>query len=458
MEIKHIGHAGFLVSTQGENILMDPWLNPAGAYAASWFSYPSNELIDPDRLEIADYLYISHWHQDHFDTWFLRSRSEEFKKRVVVLISDFKYKKLRDDLKQLGYATVIELNSTTPFQTQHGTEIRILREENPFFVDSAILVSSRDCTFLNENDCKLPIEQEAWLRSLYGSIDIFTAQFSGATFHPTCYTNYSENELKVIAAERRKAKFQRIIDSMDRLNAKHYIPSAGPACFLSDDLFHLNNNPNSIFPTSSDLKEYIASIRPDIADKIIDLSPAETLSIKDHAIGDAPNHKFISRATVDEYLGQYKKRKSEVIAQELRMFSTEEGDIITDAKKHFQHLLEKVPTLATEANCILEVVIAGIGNFHVDTSKGVITTEKPESSLQHYTIELTPFWMRAIIKRLISWEDFILSFRFKISRTPDIYNEAIIAFLHLETEEERSDYVAYRKALRDQKPDRICRW
>jgi len=66
--------------------------------------------------------------------------------------------------------------------------------------------------------------------------------------------------------------------------------------------------------------------------------------------------------------------------------------------------------------------------------------------------------MRAIINKLISWEDFILSFRFKISRTPDIYNEAIIAFLHLETAEERSAYVAYRKALREQEPDRICRW
>jgi UDP-MurNAc hydroxylase len=458
MEIKYIGHAGFLVSSEGENILMDPWLNPAGAYAASWFPYPSNEAIDPNSLEVADYLYISHWHQDHFDTWFLQSRSEEYKKRVVVLISDFKYKKLRDDLHALGYGTVIEVDSTTPFQTKRGTEIRILREENPFFVDSAILVSSSDCTFLNENDCKLPIEQEVWLQSLYGSIDVFAAQFSGATFHPTCYTNYSDNELKTIAAERRKAKFQRIIDSIDRLAAKHYLPSAGPACFLSDDLFHLNNNPNSIFPTAANLKEYIAIVRPDIADKIIELAPTESLRVIDHTIEVTPSHQAISATSVNEYLDQYKKRKEQLIANEIATFSIEVGDVLKDAKKHFQHLLEKVPALATEANCILEVKVTGVGNFYVDSSRHTIHDVGPQSSLQQYTIELSPFWMRAIINNLIPWEDFILSFRFKISRTPDIYNEAIIAFLHLETTEERSDYVAYRKALREQEPDRMCRW
>jgi UDP-MurNAc hydroxylase len=103
MIITSLGHAGFHIQAGNDTILADPWLNPAGAYGASWFPLPSNESLDPGTLEDATILYISHWHIDHLDEWFLRGRSDQFKKNVRVVIPNFKYKKLRNTIIHCGY-------------------------------------------------------------------------------------------------------------------------------------------------------------------------------------------------------------------------------------------------------------------------------------------------------------------------------------------------------------------
>jgi len=42
--IEYLGHAGFVVWTNHEIIMMDPWLTWNGAYDHSWFQYPCNHI------------------------------------------------------------------------------------------------------------------------------------------------------------------------------------------------------------------------------------------------------------------------------------------------------------------------------------------------------------------------------------------------------------------------------
>jgi len=454
--ITSLGHAGFLIETGDDVILADPWLDPAGAYAASWFPYPSNSSIDPNHLERATILYISHWHKDHLDEWFLHSRSKEFKERVRVIIPNFKYKKLFDIIKNCGYANIEELPSFEEIRTNSGTEIAVIYDTNPLFVDSALFVRSDGINFLNENDCKLSVADEEAIVSRYGIIDIFTAQFSGATFHPTCYT-YTEQEKTKISSMRRKAKFDRIVSSIERLKASYYIPSAGPACFLSDDLRELNLNPSTVFSNADDFKYYLRSDHPSLLNTFIELLPGDKLSLsKDKPIE-------LEKIFTDDYLSQdylmrYAKDKKGIITTEFEKYRASLGDILSDTKEHFRSLCSNTPELGKLAAANLEVILTGEngGSFMIDTSTGNLSSTPIQNSQQIYTLSLDTFWMRAIIN-LLTWEDFILSFRFSIERKPDTYNEALIAFLHLETDEERQDYINYHDLIASSEKERISR-
>ncbi|MDP4219445.1 MAG: MBL fold metallo-hydrolase [Bacteroidota bacterium] len=456
MTITSLGHAGFLIEAGADTILADPWFDPAGAYAASWFPYPSNELIDLAGLERANILYVSHWHRDHLDEWFLKGRSKEFKERVRVLVPNFKYKKLRDTIRECGYMNIEECGSFESIKTDSGTELSIIYDANPLFVDSALFVRSGNINFLNANDCKLSVADEEKLVKRYGAVDIFTAQFSGATFHPTCYT-YSEEKKRAISESRRKAKFDRIVSSFERLGAAYYIPSAGPACFLSDELFHLNLNPATVFSSAADFKEYLRTEELAVYSAFTEILPGEKFILSG---GEGKVMRSKSElAPAREYLTEYANKKKEIIAAEIERYRHPIGNILSDTKQHFRSLYANVPALAVLAAANLEVKLTGEGSgtFFLNTVSGEISDSPFDNSLQRYMISLDSFWMRAIIDGLMSWEDFILSFRFSIERDPDIYNEAIIAFLHLETEEERKDYITYHEFIGSGEKERVTR-
>ena len=74
MRATSIGHAGMLIETASGSILCDPWFLPA--FFGSWFVFPRNDQLGDElleRIESADFLYITHLHADHHDAPWLRA-------------------------------------------------------------------------------------------------------------------------------------------------------------------------------------------------------------------------------------------------------------------------------------------------------------------------------------------------------------------------------------------------
>ncbi len=448
MNIHFLGHAGFLVECAKDAILCDPWFSPYGAYAASWFPFPENDAIDLDSLERATHLYISHWHEDHLDEWFLRTRSELFKQSVVVIIPKFQYPRLRDEIAKCGFANILEIEDE--YTTANGTRIYIQRDENPLYSDSSITIGSGEYVFVNSNDCKLTIGQEEEILRRFGAVTMYAAQFSGATFHPTCY-DYPAAQKIEMSRTRREAKFRRIVSSIERLKAKAYIPSAGPACFLSEDLFDLNLNTETVFSTNNDFYLWLEN-DGERSWFFTEILPGEEIDA--NALSE---QRASFQYESQEYLTSYAKRRILEIGERLVQFGHPMENMLDAAKRHFQSKLDDVPALARKANVLLEVVI-GNHSFFVDTFTGTIADTHPQiHNKQKYRIELSEFWSRALLGGKIRWEDLILSFRFKISRTPDVYNEAFIAFLQLDTTEEREDYIRHLDLLARRNKERVRR-
>ena len=131
MRITFLGHVGLFVETRHGSVLCDPWFSPA--YFGSWFPFPRNDDLDPERFANPDFLYVSHLHRDHFDPEFL---ARHVGKDARVLLPDFPVPMLERELRALGFRYFVATRDHEPIEID-GLEIAILehagfaRVENP---------------------------------------------------------------------------------------------------------------------------------------------------------------------------------------------------------------------------------------------------------------------------------------------------------------------------------------
>jgi UDP-MurNAc hydroxylase len=234
MRITFLGNAGLHIETRFGSILCDPWTNPA--YFDSWFVFPDNSELDWDRYGRADYLYVSHLHQDHFDPGLL---SDHVSRAATVLLPDFPVPDLRGQLERLGFTRFCAIPSGRVVQLG-GLRLMVQALRSPAdgpLGDSLLAVGDGTARVLNQNDAR-PADLGPILG--FGPFDVHFLQFSGAIWWPWAYELPPAAQRSFGAAKRangldRAARYVRAV------GARHVVPSAGPACFLDDDLFALND-------------------------------------------------------------------------------------------------------------------------------------------------------------------------------------------------------------------------
>jgi UDP-MurNAc hydroxylase len=102
VQITFLGQAGLFIETRGVSILCDPWFNPS--FFGSWYPFPANDGIDPERIGRPTFLYVSHLHHDHFDPRFLRDHVD---KATTVLLPAYPLDDLKKALHGLGFERFI---------------------------------------------------------------------------------------------------------------------------------------------------------------------------------------------------------------------------------------------------------------------------------------------------------------------------------------------------------------
>ncbi|NBW31916.1 MAG: (2Fe-2S)-binding protein, partial [bacterium] len=113
--------------------------------------------------------------------------------------------------------------------------------------DSALLVDDGEERLLNLNDSR-PTDPDRLL--VQGAIDICLLQFSGAIWYPMVY-EMPTKAAEALAKKKRAAQFTRAARYVEIISPRVVIPSAGPPCFLDDELFRWNDvhdADDSIFP------------------------------------------------------------------------------------------------------------------------------------------------------------------------------------------------------------------
>ena len=359
MRATSLGHAGILIEAGSSKILCDPWFVPA--FFGSWFVFPRNDQLEAEllaKIESPTHLYISHIHGDHFDEAFLASHVN---RDAIVLLPDFPSHELERRLSNLGFTKFVKTENGKEIAIDTETKIAIHVEtsitDGPGG-DSALVVSDKTARLVNQNDCRTG-DLDA-LRS-HGPIDLHWLQYSGAIWYPMVYEQDATTKLD-LARAKVESQFARALKYVERLDARAVVPSAGPPCFLDEDLFHLNmitGNETSIFPDQTKFLERLRNLgrksdilaipgtEIEISPEKITVSPPQNVDVS-----EIFTHK-------EKYLRRYQADWSEWLQAEknkwLTTSSNHQTDLVAELQAWFEPLLATCPALRVGigANCLI---------------------------------------------------------------------------------------------------------
>jgi UDP-MurNAc hydroxylase len=413
---------------------MDPWFSQDGAFDAAWFQYPSNRhMVGFVNARLADaskrrYLYVSHEHADHFDVGFLQSLPD---RNYTVIAPHFRRAGFAEQLERLGFAEVRSLSHRARVPLENGF-LQLYLDDSELNRDSALLVSLHGKTFFNMNDCKL-FDRLDEVRDDAGSIDAFACQFSGANWHPLCYS-YDPQRYAAIAKRKVFAKFESVARAIEKLEPKMYLPSAGPPCFLDPELYRLNFEDPTPFPSSEKVAWYLSRRLRRVATEVALVGPGGTIEM-----GDAPRVSQVG-SIVDE--ASRARTLSEYAAEHRDAFSRdsvspeEAAGVLVRLRDTFAEKLGCV-SIADQVDVPLYFRLREHSEWavRVDFPNHTATVVREESQGNFYELTAPSWQVGRVLDGYLTWEEFSLTFRVSIRRNPDVYQPIVHAFLLMDAED-----------------------
>ncbi|HYN35253.1 MAG TPA: Rieske 2Fe-2S domain-containing protein [Ilumatobacteraceae bacterium] len=425
MRATSIGHAGMLVETDAGSILCDPWFVPA--FFGSWFVFPRNDQLSNDlceRIEHADFLYISHLHGDHLDEPWLR---EHLRRDIPILLPGFPTREQQRTLQTLGFTEFIRTVDTEELVIAPGLTVAIHVEtsitDGPGG-DSALVVSDGTSILVNQNDCRT--NDLTQLRS-HGPVDLHWLQFSGAIWYPMVY-EMPEADKRLLCEAKVDAQFARAMRYVENIDARHVVPSAGPPAFLDDDLFALNmidGDELSIFPDQTAFLARLSAVGRNgimnIPGTTIDIGPT-SIEVT-HPVADVETIFADKRPYLRQYQADWKPWLDDLKAS----WNPPSTDLLAALQEWWEPLLEMAPTLRAQvgANVLLR---AGDLPILIDFPAGEVRPHDGEEYAFRFDIP-RDLVETVVAQRAVDWSNsLLLSCRFTAWRAGE-FNEYVYNFL-----------------------------
>ncbi len=458
MRVTSIGHAGMLVETSAGSILCDPWFEPA--FFGSWFVFPRNDQLSDDlrdRIENADFLYISHLHGDHHDEPWLR---DHLRRDIPILLPGFPTREQQRTLTRLGFRNFIRTADTMEHEIAPGLKVAIHIEssitDGPGG-DSALVVMADDQIVVNQNDCRTT--DLGQLRS-HGPVDLHWLQFSGAIWYPMVYEMEPEAKLAACRAKV-DAQFARAMRYVEKIGGTAIVPSAGPPAFLDPDLFAVNmitGDEASIFP---DQTVFLAKLAEQGFEGVMNM-PGTTIDLDRPGVDGAtfavthPVPESELRGIFEhklDYLRAYQADWLPWLDEMKASWASVDIDLLATLQEWWQPLMEMAPTLCEQIGA--NVVLRAMADEQAGTEQLDIVVDFLAHEVREHAGE--PFDFRFDIdrrlvetvadQRAVDWSNsLLLSCRFTAWRVGE-FNEYVYNFLKSLSRErmKRTEAEAVRK-------------
>ncbi len=431
MRLTGLGHASVLIETAHGSILTDPWVNPA--YFGSWFPFPDNSQLDWDAYGRADYLFVSHLHHDHFDPEHLRRYVD---KDITVLQPDNPPSDLEDALRDLGFHRFVAPKSEEIVEVD-GLHIMIQSLVSPTdgpIGDSSLWVYDGQQRLLNQNDAR-PSSLNVF--TALGPIDSYLVQFSGAIWFPMVY-ELPKRAKQALGAQKRERQFDRTLRYIEECGARFVFPTAGPPCFLDEELWGFNDifgDESNIFPDQSVYLSWLAGHGHHEGRLLL---PGTVAAVEQECLVTHPFDPARVFADKTAYLRGYQGRQQPAVEAEKATWARPEIDLLAELGKWFTPLLE-------EADHVAAGIDGGVRFTAEDATRGDvdILIDFVAREVREYTDENVRYRFRtrrAYLEKLVAeheidWvNSLFLSCRFSAQRVGP-YNEFVYVFFKCLSEE-----------------------
>lgn len=439
MRVTGIGHAGLFVETVAGSVLCDPWVNPA--FFGSWFPFPDNSDLDWGQLGQADYLYVSHLHRDHFDPELL---TRVMRRDTTVLLPEFPTDELERELAALGFTNILRTENGVPVE-RDGLRIMITALTGPSdgpIGDSALSLDDGRTVLLNQNDAH-PLDVDR-LRE-FGEVDAYFTQFSGAIWWPMVY-DLEPAAKREFARRKRAGQNDRAYRYIDAVGAAHVFPTAGPPCFLDEELFAWNGHgfgdaaDQSIFVDQVEFIADLARDRPDVRAHLLLPGTVAELDGADLALSHRHSEPEIAHIFQEKesYLRELQSKRAPDLAREKASRAPVPADLLEQLKAWWEPLLKRADNICT-----------GVGGpVRFDVGDRPIVIDFPAREVRDFAGESCRYRLSTsadlvatnLARREVDWSNSLfLSVRFRASRVGQ-FNEYIYTFFKC-LSEERIDYV-----------------
>ena len=425
MRATSLGHAGILIQCQQASIVCDPWFVPA--FLGSWFPFPRNDRLDDATMQAVctpDYLYVSHLHGDHFDESFLRDKMD---KSTTILLPEFPSDELRRRLTRLGFSSFITTKDGEEVDLRDGLRIAIHVEssitDGPGG-DSALVVNDGTSILVNQNDCRT---HDPKTLAAHGPVDQHWLQFSGAIWYPMVYDE-PDDARRAHAISKVESQFSRAEQYVLALGANTVVPSAGPPCFLDDELFMYNmisGSEVSIFPDQTKFIERLSR-----------LGKSATLNVPGTTIETTHDSLTVVHPPVDvrapfddklAYLREYQRDWSSWLANEKLSWPAKSALFQPRLAAWWQPLLLRAPKLreGVGGSCLFR-----LGDEHVLVDFVNATVRAHQGEPYHFRFDIAPeLTEKVIVERAVDWSNSLfLSCRF-VAWRDGTFNEYLYNFL-----------------------------
>src|SRR6478609_8281091 len=435
MRITGLGHASVFLETAHGSILTDPWVNPA--YFGSWFPFPDNAGLDWDRFGNADYLFVSHLHRDHFDGEHLR---KFVSKKATVLLPEFPTSELEDALRECGFTSFVAPESGDVVDPD-GLQIMIQALVSPTdgpIGDSSLWVSDGAQTVLNQNDAR-PSELDAF--KALGPVDGYLVQFSGAIWFPMVY-ELPARAKQALGSTKRERQFDRTLRYIDELGARFVFPTAGPPCFLDEELWGFNDifdDESNIFPDQTVYLEWLAEKGHDEGRLLL---PGTVAALDEPGCPVThpydPASIYASNETKTAYLKDMQARRMPEVEALRATWAHPEVDILASLREWFAPLLIEAEHIATGVDGGVRFTCEDARRGDVDVLIDFVSCEVREYAGEKVRYRFRT--RRAYVEQLIAeheidWvNSLFLSCRFSAHRIGP-YNEFVYIFFKCLSEE-----------------------
>ena len=439
VQVTSVGHAGFHIETAAGSILCDPWVNPA--YFTSWFPFPDNSQLDWDTLGNCDYLYVSHLHKDHFDPKHL---AEFIDKDTTVLLPDYPVPDLKRELEKLGFHKFFETTDSVKHRLsgpKGDLDIMIIALRAPAdgpIGDSGLVVSDGKTVAFNMNDAR-PVDLDV-LTEQFGHVDVHMLQYSGAIWYPMVY-DMVERAKKSFGEQKRQRGMDRARQYIDQIGATWVIPSAGPPCFLDDELRFLNDvyeDPANIFP---DQMVFLDQMRRNGNDRGLLMMPGTTstfdgseLLSHEHPLPVEEVEAIFTTGKAD-YIEAYAQRQADVIAAEKAAWAPAEGEpLLEPLRELFEPIMAQTDQICDGIGYPVALML-GAETVVLDFPKRMVR-EPIANERFRYSFTIAPELVRTVVRDgEPDWVNTIfLSTRFRARRVGG-YNEFLYTFFKCLTDE-----------------------